>query len=171
MSYNGNNATMTSIGCDGIPLTCQPGSKLDDSTLPSGMNVVTLDNLQYEQFFAFSRQSAREQLAQFFFSTNYTDVMNIVIHFLNYPDKRIGLPSLSLHTEDSDAVLPFVFNDNHDLHSADNTVRNVTLSTSIPTAIDNIILNITFENHNNIDWLLLSEVDFYNGQRVKHFMK
>ena len=172
MPYNGSNVTTTSTDChnsEPLPLStileCEPGSKLDDDILPINYTTADNSNTQYEQFFAFNRQSNSDTSAgilQFYFPTNFTNVINIVLHFLYYPERMIGLPSsLSLQSEGN--TLPYYYNHNDDLHSADNTVRNVTLVTELPTAVDNIIINITFETHNMVDWLLLSEVDFYNG--------
>ena len=162
MPFNGNNATSTSWPlCDIVnsqTLECNPGTKLDD-------DIIGKVPLNYGDFFAFSRLTEEPAVLQFHLSTYYDDMIDIVIHFFNYPDQSIGLPTLSVQTIDLES-LPFSYDDNHDLNLSDATLRNVTLQVllhSLLKSIDSLIITISFPDHSNIDWFLLSEVDMYNG--------
>ncbi len=161
--FKGNNATSTSpplcdIG-DSQTLECNSGSKLDDDNIGKVPP-------NYGDFFAFSRLTEEPAVLQFHLSAYYNDMIDIVIHFFNYPDQLIGLPTLSVQTSDLES-LPISYDDNRDLSFSDATLRNVTLQVllhSLLKSIDSLIITISFPDHSNIDWLLLSEVDMYNGK-------
>ena len=59
--------------------------------------------------------------------------------------------------------LSYVFDKNDDLRQNDSQLRNVTLNIQQSTAV--VQLDFIF-NTSIIDWLLISEVKFYNGKLI-----
>ena len=172
-SFNGDNTTATSILCEHITaeiLACEPGSKLDDND-NGPLNFLPMAINSYKQFFAFSKDSGTPGILQFHFPNFYSDTLNIVLHFLNFRVQSISLPTVTVQDANSLTTFPFVFAENHDLQPNDARVRNVTLQTILPTPVSSLRVRFSFENHDiNTEWLLLSEVDFYNGNNYNNLI-
>ena len=143
---------------------CFPGAKLDDGF--TGPVDFFFDNLT--SFFAFSRESGETGSLAFIFQTKIPlDSVHIVLHFFNSPNNSIGLPSVSLTTTNQVPV-EFAFGDNStsDLSQMDSTIRTVTLDLDSSAPKENFIsINFNFENDSRIDWLLISEVEFFNSKK------
>ena len=160
VSFNGSNLTNTSSECivigSGVRLRCLNGnSKLVDG------NIGTIE-LYIWEFFAFSRHSVVGiGRITFNFYLN-TPVSRAVIYFFNSPNNSIGLPMISLYREGSQP-LSYVFDNNDDLRQSDSQLRNVTLNIQQSTTV--VQLDFIF-NTSIIDWLLVSEVKFYNGKFI-----
>ena len=163
VSFDGSNLTNTSSGCivivSGVHLRCFHGNgKLNDGDIGL-MNSIS-DNLG--EFFAFSRHSV-DGIGRITFNFNSdTPVSRAVIYFFNSPNNSIGLPMISLYGEGSQP-LSYVFDNNDDLRQNDSQLRNVTLNIQQSTAV--VQLDFIF-NTSIIDWLLVSEVKFYNGKLI-----
>ena len=160
-SFDGSNLTNTSLGCivirSGARLGCKNG-KLNDGDI-GPMNSIS-DNLG--EFFAFSRHS-RDGIGRITF-TFAVNVSRVVIYFFNSPDDSIGLPMISLYGVGSQPhTLSYVFDNNDDLRQNDSQLRNVTLNIQQLTTV--VQLDFIF-NTSIIDWLLISEVKFYNGTLI-----
>ena len=118
-------------------------------------------------FFAFSQQSGAGSV---FFALPM-DVSRVVLYFFNSPKDSIGLPQISI-TESlqggGSRSISFTYDDNDELDQNDSRLRNVSL---ILMESSNVFtINIMFINSSQIDWFLLSEVEFYNGKLVSlHF--
>ena len=165
--FKGSNQTNTGSGCvDSMfaaqLLECSLGAKLDDGF--TGPVDSVFDNLT--SFFAFSRESGEiGSLLAFIFQTNIPlGSIHIVLYFFNSPNSSIGLPSVSLTTTNEVSVA-FTFDGNNDLSQMDSTIRNVTLilDSSNSQNLINIVFN--FKNNSRIDWLLISEVYFFNSKK------
>ena len=164
--FNGSNKTNTGTGCErviGQVLECFPGAKLDDGF--TGPVDSVFDNLT--SFFAFSKESGETgSLLAFIFQTNIPlGSIHIVLYFFNSPNSSIGLPSVSLTTTNLEPVA-FTFDGNSDLSQADSTIRNVTLilDSSVSSATL-VLIAFNFGNNSRIDWLLISEVYFFNSKK------
>ena len=140
-------------------LRCRHGNgKLNDGDI-GPMNSIS-GNLG--EFFAFSRYSV-DGIGRITFNFNSdTPVSRAVIYFFNSPNDSIGLPMISLYGEGSQP-LSYVFDNNDDLRQNDSQLRNVTLN--IQQLTDVVQLDFIF-NTSIIDWLLVSEVKFYNGKLI-----
>ena len=121
------------------------------------MNSIS-DNLG--EFFAFSRHSV-DGIGRITF-VFAVDVSRVVIYFFNSPNDSIGLPMISLYGE-GEQPLSYVFDNNDDLRQSDSQLRNVTLN--IQKLTDTVQLDFIF-NTSIIDWLLISEVKFYNSKLI-----
>ena len=118
------------------------------------------DNLG--EFFAFSRYSV-DGIGRITFNfPNSTNVSSAVIYFFNSPDNSIGLPMISLSAVSSQP-LSYVFDNNDDLRQSNSQLRNVTLNIQQLTTV--FQLDFIF-NTSIIDWLLISEVKFYNSKLI-----
>ena len=141
----------------GVRLRCLNG-KLNDGDIGL-MNSIS-DNLG--EFFAFSRYSV-DGIGRITFNfLPDTPVSRAVIYFFNSPNNSIGLPMISLYGEGSQ-LLSYVFDNNDDLRQNDSQLRNVTLNIQQLTTV--VQLDFIF-NTSIIDWLLVSEVKFYNGKLI-----
>ena len=141
----------------GVRLRCLNGNgKLNDGDI-GPMNSIS-DNLG--EFFAFSRHSV-DGIGRITFNFNSdTPVSRAVIYFFNSLNNSIGLPMISLYGVGGQP-LSYVFDNNDDLRQNDSQLRNVTLNIQQLTAV--VQLDFIF-NTSIIDWLLVSEVKFYNGK-------
>ena len=170
VSFDGSNLTNTSSGCVTtlIGLRCLHGNgKLVDGDI-GPMNSIS-DNLG--EFFAFSRYSV-DGIGRITFDFQpATPVSRAVIYFFNSPNDSIGLPMISLYGAGSQNVPPpplnYVFDNNDDLRESDSQLRNVTLNIQQFTTV--VQLDFIF-NTSIIDWLLISEVKFYNSKFCDCFM-
>ena len=114
------------------------------------------------EFFAFSRHLV-DGIGRITFNfLPATPVSRVVIYFFNSPNNSIGLPMISLYGVNSQP-LSYVFDNNDDLRQNDSQLRNVTLN--IQQSTDVVQLDFIF-NTSIIDWLLVSEVKFYNGKLI-----
>ena len=114
------------------------------------------------EFFAFSRYSV-DGIGRITFNFQPAiPVSRAVIYFFNSPNNSIGLPMISLYGEGGQP-LSYVFDNNDDLRQNDSQLRNVTLNIQQLTAV--VQLDFIF-NTSIIDWLLVSEVKFYNGKLI-----
>ena len=170
VSFNGSNLTTTSDSCTlkSPRLECEPGSKLDDDiTGPTGNSVS--DDIG--SFFAFSLQS--EQNASVLHYTFGAEIPNlsIVVYFFNQPNQSIGLPAFSITQPD----LSFTFGNNSDLSQTDSSVKSVILHLMPRSKINLLSISISFDDTTNIDWFLVSEIQFIqNGKKtdkliINHF--
>ena len=143
----------------GVHLRClNTNSKLVDGNI--GPIYSISDNLG--EFFAFSRYSV-DGIKRITFNFNSdTPVSRAVIYFFNSPNNSIGLPMISLYGEGSQPQ-SYVFDNNDDLRQNDSQLRNVTLNIQQSTTV--VQLDFIF-NTSIIDWLLVSEVKFYNGKLI-----
>ena len=142
-------------------LECSLGAKLDDGF--TGPVDSVFDNLT--SFFAFSRESGKTGTLVYSFSSFIPlDPVHIVLYFFNSPNNSIGLPSVSLTTANLEPVA-FTFDGNSDLSQTDSTIRNVTLDLDSSTSQNLIDIFFIFENNSRIDWLLISEVEFFNSKK------
>ena len=165
--FKGSNLTNTGSGCvDSMfhaqVLECSPGAKLDDGFTGPVDSVFN----NFTSFFSFSRESGKTGSLTFISQTNIPlSSVHIVLHFFNSPNHSIGLPSVSLTTLNLEPVA-FTFDGNNDLSQADSTIRNVTLilDSSAPSDIF-VRIAFNFENNSRIDWLLISEVEFFNSKK------
>ena len=143
----------------GVRLRCFHGNgKLNNGDI-GPMNSIS-DNL--EEFFAFSRHSVDGIGRITFIFNSDTPVSRAVIYFFNSPNDSIGLPMISLYGEGS-RPLSYVFDNNDDLRQNDSQLKNVTLNIQQLTTV--VQLDFIF-NTSIIDWLLVSEVKFYNGKLI-----
>ena len=85
-----------------------------------------------------------------------------VIDFFNSPYDSIGLPMISSYGVGSQP-LSYVFDNNDDLRQNDSQLRNVTLN--IQQLTSTVQLDFIF-NTSIIDWLLISQVKFYNSKLI-----
>ena len=120
-------------------------------------------------FFAFSQQSGAGRV--FVLLPVDVDVSRVVLYFFNSPMDSIGLPQISI-TEalvgGGVGSIPFTYDDNNELDQNDSRIRNVSLN--LMESSNAFTINIIFINSIQIDWFLLSEVEFYNGKLVSlHF--
>ena len=114
-------------------------------------------------FFAFSRQSGTGSV----FFLLPVDVSRVVLYFFNSPKDSIGLPQITI-TELGGGSISFTYDDNDELNQSDSRLRNVSLN--LMESSNSFFINIMFINSTQIDWFLLSEVEFYNGKLVSlHF--
>ena len=165
--FKGSNQTNTGSGCVYsmfVPqlLECSLGAKLDDGF--TGPVDSIFDNLT--SFFAFSRESGKTGSLTFISQTNIPlGSVHIVLYFFNSPNNSIGLPSVSLTTTNEVSVA-FTFDGNSDLSQADSTIRNVTLILDSSAPSDLFVrIAFNFENNSRVDWLLISEVEFFNCKK------
>ena len=142
----------------GVRLRClNTNGKLVDGDI-GPMNSI-FDNLG--EFFAFSRYSV-DGIGRITFTFEIANpVSSAVIYFFNSPNNFIGLPMISLYGVGSQ--LSYVFDNNDDLRQNDSQLRNVTLN--IQQLTSTVQLDFIF-NTSIIDWLLISEVKFYNGKLI-----
>ena len=163
MSFDCSNLTNTSSGCivigSGVRLRClNANGKLVDGDI-GPVNSIS-GNLG--EFFAFSRHSV-DGIGRITFNfLPVTPVSRAVIYFFNSPNDSIGLPMISLYGVSSQP-LSYYFDNNDDLRQSDSQLRNVTLY--IQELTDVVQLDFIF-NTSVIDWLLISEVKFYNGKLI-----
>ena len=163
VSFDGSNLTNTSSGCivigSGGRLRCLNGTgKLVDGDI-GPINSIS-DNLG--EFFAISRYSV-DGIGRITFNFQpVTPVSRAVIYFFNSPNDSIGLPMISLYGVGSQP-LSYVFDKNDDLRQNDSQLRNVTLN--IQQLTNTAQLDFIF-NTSIIDWLLISEVKFYNSKLI-----
>ena len=143
----------------GVRLRClNTNGKLVDGDI-GPMNSIS-DNLG--EFFAFSRYSV-DGIGRITFNFNIsTSDSSAVIYFFNSPNDSIGLPMISLYDVGSQP-LSYVFDNNNDLRQNDSQLRNVTLN--IKQLTSTVLLDFIF-NTSIVDWLLISEVKFYNGKLI-----
>ena len=114
------------------------------------------------EFFAFSRYSV-DGIGRITFNfLPATPVSRVVVYFFNSPTNFIGLPMIGLYGEDNQP-LSYVFDNNDNLRQSDSQLRNITLN--IQQLTDVVQLDFIF-NTSIIDWLLVSEVKFYNGKLI-----
>ena len=161
VSFDGSNLTNTSSGCivirSGARLRCLNGKLVDGDIGPMNSIFAKLG-----EFLAFSRHSEHGFGNVTFAFQPVTPVSRAVIYFFNSPNNFIGLPMISLYGEGSQP-LSYVFDNNDDLRQNDSQLRNVTLNIQQLTAV--VQLDFIF-NTSIIDWLLVSEVKFYNGKLI-----
>ena len=143
----------------GVRLGClNTNGKLVDGDI-GPMNSIS-DNLG--EFFAFSRYSV-DGIGRITFNfQTVTPVSRAVIYFFNSPNDSIGLPMISLYGV-GNQPLNYTFDNNDDLRQSDSQLRNVTLNIQQLTSI--VRLDFIF-NTSIIDWLLISEVKFYNSKLI-----
>ena len=115
------------------------------------------------EFFAFSRYSV-DGIGRITFNFP-TPVSRVVIYFFNSPNNSIGLPMISLYGVGSQP-LSYVFDNNDDLRQNDSQLKNVTLNIQQSTTV--VQFDFIF-NTSIIDWLLVSEVKFYNGKLIINY--
>ena len=162
VSFDGSNLTNTSSVCiliiAGVYLRCLNGNgKLTDGDI-GPMNTIS-DNLG--EFITFSRHTVDGVGRVTFIFWPITPVSRAVIYFFNSPNNdSIGLPMINVYGE-SNQPLSYVFDNNDDLRQSDSQLRNVTLN--IQQLTDVVQLDFTF-NTSIIDWLLVSEIKFYNSK-------
>ena len=161
VSFDGSNLTNTSSGCimigSGVRLRCfSTNGKLVDGDI-GPMNSIS-DNLG--EFFAFSRYLSGDSTSRITF-TFAADVSSAVLYFFNSPNNSIGLPMINVYGESSQ-LLNYVFDNNDDLRQSDSQLRNVTLNIQLTDVVQ---LDFIF-NTSIIDWLLISEVKFYNSKLI-----
>ena len=123
------------------------------------MNSIS-DNLG--KFFAFSRHSGDNTGRITFTFAVDVPISKAVIYFFNSPNDSIGLPMISLYGVGSQP-LSYVFDNNDDLRQSDSQLRNVTLNIQQLTTV--VQLDFIFDT-SIIDWLLVSEVKFYNSKLI-----
>ena len=163
VSFDGSNLTNTSSGCivigSGVRLRClNTNGKLVDGDI-GPMNSIS-DNLG--EFFAFSRCSV-DGIGRITFNfLPATPVSSAVIYFFNSPNNSIGLPMISVYGEGSQP-LNYTFDNNDDLRQSDSQLRNIFLNIQQLTTV--VQLDFIF-NASIIDWLLISEVELYNGKLI-----
>ena len=96
----------------------------------------------------------------------------MVLYFFNSPKDSIGLPQISINdliVGGGSASISFTYDDNDELDQSDSRLRNVSLNLNESSIA--FTINIMFINSIQIDWFLLSEVEFYNGKLVSlHFI-
>ena len=154
--FNGSSLTSTD---------CGPGCfKLADNII--GPIDSIYDDLG--SFFAFSQQSGGGNVLIIL----SMPVSRAVLYFFNSPKDSIGLPQISI-TESlqggGSRSISFTYDDNDELNQSDSRLRNVSLNL-MESSPNLISINIMFINRIQIDWFLLSEVEFYNGKLVSlHF--
>ena len=161
VSFDGSNLTNTSSGCivigSRVRLRCLNGNgKLTDGDI-GPINSI-FGNLG--KLIAFSRHSVDGIGRAAFKFSPYTPVSRVVIYFFNSPNDSIGLPMINVYGEGSQP-LSYVFDNNDDLRQSDSQLRNVALNIQQSTTV--VQLDFIF-NNSIIDWLLVSEVKFYNGK-------
>ena len=143
----------------GVRLRCLNGNGILNDGDIGPMNSIS-DNLG--EFFAFSRYSV-DGIGRITFNFQPdSPVSRAVIYFFNSPNNSIGLPMISLYGVGSQP-LSYVFDNNDDLRQNDSQLRNVTLN--IQQLTDVVQFDFIF-NTSIIDWLLVSEVKFYNGKLI-----
>ena len=143
----------------GARLRClNTNGKLVDGDI-GPMNSIS-DNLG--EFFAFSRYSVYGIGRITFNFPIPTSDSSAVIYFFNSPNDSIGLPMISLYGEGNQPLI-YVFDNNENLRQNDSQLRNVTLNIQKLTSI--VRLDFIF-NTSIIDWLLISEVKFYNSKLI-----
>ena len=143
----------------GVRLRClNTNGKLVDGDI--GPTNSISDNLG--EFFAFSRYSV-DGIGRITFNFQpVTPVSRAVIYFFNSPNDSIGLPMISLYGAGSQP-LSYVFDNNDDLKQSDSQLRNISLN--LQQSTDVVQLYFIF-NTSIIDWLLVSEVKFYNSKLI-----
>ena len=114
------------------------------------------------EFFAFSRQSGDNTGRITFTFAVDVSISRAVIYFFNSPNDSFGLPMIS-HYGVGSQPLSYVFDNNDDLRQSDSQLRNVTLNIQQLTTV--VQLDFIF-NTSIIDWLLVSEVKFYNSKLI-----
>ena len=163
VSFDGSNLTNTSSGCivirSGVRLGCTNGhSKLVDGDIGS----MSLISGNLGEFFAFSRYSV-DGIGRITFTFAVANpVSSAVIYFFNSPNNSIGLPVISLYGVGSQP-LNYTFDNNDDLRQSDSQLRNIFLNIQQLTTV--VQLDFIF-NASIIDWLLISEVKFYNSKLI-----
>ena len=161
--FDGSNLTNTGNSCivSENRLACNLGSKLDDGSTGPTDGSSLADDLG--SFFAFSRQSTQSGRLEYAFNTLTVNASNasIIVYFFNQPSQSIGLPLLSLSTETGSS---YSFGNNSDLSQNDSSVKSVILHLTPREANNFITMRVSF-NDTNIDWFLVSEVQFIqNGE-------
>ena len=115
-------------------------------------------------FFAFSRQSGDGSV----FFLLPVAVSRVVLYFFNSPKDSIGLPQITITEAIGDASISFTYDGNDELDQNDSRLRNVSLN--LNESSNSFTIYIVFIDSIQIDWCLLSEVEFYNGKLVSlHF--
>ena len=152
--FNGSNLTTTGANCSMSPIECSALSKLIDGDFGP------MDSLtgQLGRFFAFNQNGSRLSF------TIGTSVSKVVVYFFNSPADAIGLPLIKIIKPVNQPV-PYFFTDNDDLTQTDSQLRTVTLQLS-QQPVTEFQLDFFFPSNSSIDWLLVSEVQFYNGKRI-----
>ena len=159
-AFNGSSNTATSDGCDmgEDRLDCDPTSKLDDGiTGPMGDD--------YTAFFAFSSQSSQRGELRFIFNATSNDI-SLILYFFNYPEQSIGLPLIYLTAPVPDLQnVSYTFDNNNDLSQTDTEIRSVVLHLDLSQTGSPNFVTMAFDfSDTNIDWFLISEVDFNFGK-------
>ncbi len=159
--YNGSNNTNGCTERSMNVLDCPSTSKLNDDIIqpvePISSNV--------SSFFAFGRQTPENGGAIEFTFNGFSINLSVTLYFFNYPDQLIGLPTIQLTTIDL-ANVSYTFDNNDDLNQTDSEIRNVTLHLDLSQfamGINFVRMSFSFED-TNIDWFLISEVDFNFGK-------
>ena len=152
--FNDSNLTTTGANCDNSG-SCNVPSKLSDNDFGP------MDSLtgQLGRFFAFNQNDSRLN-----FNIG-TIVSKVVVYFFNSPADAIGLPLIKVINAKNRTVVPYFFSDNDDLTQTDSQLRTVTLQLSQQPETE-FRLDFFFPSYSGIDWLLVSEVQFYNGKRI-----
>ena len=161
VAFNGSSNTATSNGCvmREDRLECDPTSKLDDGiTGPMGDD--------YTAFFAFSSQSSQRGELMFTFNGPSNNI-SLILYFFNYPEQSIGLPLIYLTALVSPDHLnvSYTFDNNNDLSQTDAEIRSVVLHLDLSQTGPTKLVTMAFDfSDTNIDWFLISEVDFNFGK-------
>ena len=150
--FNGSDLTSTECGDNCFKLTDNIIGPIDS----------IYDDLG--SFFAFSRQLGAGRVLVLL----PVAVSRVVLYFFNSPKDSIGLPQITI-TELGDGSISYTYDDNNELDQNDSRLRNVSLI--LMESSNTFTINIIFIDSSQIDWFLLSEVEFYNGKLVSlHFI-
>lgn len=156
-SFNGSNLTTTSPGCTANT----PNTLVCDNVLSAKLTdgvFGPLDSLCLDCYFAFGRNSSTRNSITF--SLPFP-ISTIILYFFNSPTQFIGLPLLNVFGL-SNISIDYFFDGNDVLGQTDSQLRNITLR--LQQLISTVQINFSFPESSVIDWLLLSEVQFYNGE-------
>ena len=130
----------------------------------------SLSSTNLHRFLAWNRTQTQPVTLRFGFQPAVSSLSSVVLYFFNYPTQWIGLPSVTLRGSSSSSStgiscynMSYFFDNNNTLTNSDSQLRNLLLN--ITSNTDNIqLLFIDFQFVDpEIDWILLSEVDIFQG--------
>ena len=140
------------------------GLLVDGDTGP----LYSLSSTNLHRFLAWNRTQTQPVTLRFGFQPAVSSLSSVVLYFFNYPTQWIGLPVVLLRGSSSSTGIPFyeisyAYDNNDALMNSDSQLRNLSLSiTSNTTNIELLFIDLVFTN-TDIDWILLSEIDIYEG--------
>ena len=131
----------------------------------------SLSSTNLHRFLAWNRTQTQPVTLRFGFQPVVSSLSSVVLHFFNYPTQWIGLPSVTLRgSYDTKAMqtfsISYIYGNNGDLRNNDSQLRNVTLIiTSNIVLVHILLIDLSFSDNTDIDWILLSEVDICEGKQ------